>query len=133
MRDTRIREYDGLNYLVNRKIADARWDGANLFLNRADGAGAFQLEPFGSCCAQCFICHIDGSEVLTNAHILEVEDLSLPLADNDVNNDYTVTEVWGHRIKTDRGICTIEMRVIHNGYYGGSLDVYRLEEPSMHL
>jgi hypothetical protein len=122
-------EYYGLEILAGKQIIDARWDGDSIFLN-CSNEEHIQLEPYGDCCANCFICNVDGAEALSGASIIEVEDLDLPLTDDDVNDDYTTTDVWGHRLKTDKGICTIEMRVIHNGYYGGSLNVYSSRERS---
>lgn len=52
--------------------------------------------------------------------VRDVEDLTLPQPSFD--------KVWGHRILTSKGICTIEMRVDHNGYYSGWLNVFYLSQ-----
>lgn len=84
--------------------------------------GLYKASPYGDCCANCYVQHISGTDALApGAVITGVEDIELPPVPDDEQND--VSDVWGHRIVTDKGICSIEMRVDHNGYYGGSLDV----------
>lgn len=34
-----------------------------------------------------------------------------------------MTDTLGHCVTTNKIVCSIEMRVNHNGYYGGSLEV----------
>lgn len=81
--------------------------------------GVIQLSPEGDCCANCYITDIDGSECLLG-NVKEVESLTLPdLSPEEFSDE--CSDVWGHRIHTDKGICTIGMRVDHNGYYGGTL------------
>lgn len=64
---------------------------------------------------------VQSSEHLVNASVLAVEDLELE--DVPESTEDHVIEVWGHRIITNIGICTISMRVEHTGYYGGRLTV----------
>jgi len=44
-----------------------------------------------------------------------------------INEDYEVTDVCFYNLETDRGTFAMELRVSHNGYYGGSLCI--LEAP----
>lgn len=110
--------YCELRTLVGKKIQTAYWTGGSIRLTTLEGD--LGLEPYGECCADCFITDIDGANALFDATVLKIEDLETYQA---FSNSYDVIETWGHRIHTDKGICTIGMRVEHNGYYGGSLYV----------
>ena len=61
--------------------------------------------------------HVEGADSLLGAFVHSVEDISLP----DVEDPCDVSDVWGHKVRIDKGYFVIEMRVDHNGYYGGSL------------
>lgn len=122
----------GLNYGYPDYVEDNILNGAKInkvFYN--DGIiyldtdkGGFGLEPYGDCCAHCYITDVDGSETLEGGTILEIQDLERPsILKEDAFYYSEVSEVWGHRIVTDKGICTVGMRVDHNGYYGGCLNV----------
>ena len=109
-----------LKDLVGMKVKKAMMQGGDILLETPEGT--IRLFPEGDCCASCYITDIDGSEALKNSTIKEVEDLVRPaLPDNEKTDE--VSDVWGHRIHTTKGIVTIGMRVDHNGYYGGSLYV----------
>lgn len=96
-------------------------DGDLFFIT--DG-GTYKAAPDGDCCANCYIQHLAYSEALApGAVVTAIEDVELPPdPESDPDNDYVI-DVWGHRIITTKGTCTIEMRVDHNGFYGGTLEV----------
>jgi hypothetical protein len=121
-----------MDYLAGKVVTDARYDGENIYLNLANEGGCITLIPYGDCCANCYILNVDGSEALFGATIEAVQDLECFLTPEEEENlsDYTCIDAWGHRILTNKGICTIEMRVSHNGYYGGSLTVSQGSEVS---
>ena len=109
-----------LDMMVGTEIVSVTYDGDSLYFET--NCGTYRATPYGDCCANCYIQHISGSEALVKgAVIASVEDISLP--DVPEEDCCDVSEVWGHKIRTDKGWCTIEMRVDHNGYYGGSLSV----------
>jgi len=114
----------GINKLVGLEIANVRvpdrysGDGS-IYLNLADGKRCIVLTPEGDCCAHCYIQHINFAEVLQGAKVTEVEDLEGNRIEPEQYGD--VVDCWGHRIHTTKGICTIDMRLSHNGYYGGAL------------
>lgn len=110
--------------LRGKCVINARYDGDSIHLNLL-GNKYISLVPYGDCCSHCFIQNVSGSEALVDAAILSVEDLEC-VASEQEENEHEAVNAWGHRIVTNKGICSIEMRVYHNGYYGGSLD------PSMH-
>lgn len=113
-------ENDRLSDLKDVYVRQAFNDSGDLYLEQADGT-FISLRPEGECCASCYIQDLDGSEALQDATILEVEDLSGGSVED--RDSYQVSDTWGHRIHTTKGICTIGMRVDHNGYYGGRLYV----------
>lgn len=88
--------------------------------------GLLELTPDGDCCSECTLTDMDFTNVLFDAEVLKVEDLELPKVPNSEDpersdNSHNVTDVWGYRIHTTKGICTIGMRLDHNGYYSGKL------------
>lgn len=111
-------------------IKAAYTDGETIYLVQSDDS-TISLTPEGDCCAHCYVNDIDNSDALQGATVLEVEDLAGDRVDNSEYGD--VTESWGHRIHTTKGICTIGMRVEHNGYYGGSLTIGDRDLPPNHL
>lgn len=117
-----------LTDLVQKHIIRAmKSDEGNIIL--VLDAGAIRLRPEGDCCANCYIAHVDGSETLTDAVVTEIENLELPrvplTAEESTASD--AVDSWGHRIHTTKGICTIDMRVEHNGYYGGRLECEEID------
>ena len=111
--------------LTGKKVNVATWDGERLYF--ATDAGDFVATSNGDCCARCYVQHVSGSDALApGATVRSVEDIEAPPVPKDADS-YVVSDTWGHRITTDKGVCTIEMRVDHNGYYGGSLDLTEYE------
>lgn len=110
-----------LQSLIQKQVLNAYGNSDGLILETNDGY--FELNPYGDCCSHCYIQHVDGSEALKDAVILEIENISLP----DVLNPSDVSDVWGYRFHTTKGIFTIEMRLDHNGFYGGELEVNKFK------
>lgn len=112
-----------LNDLVGITIIEPLFDGEDIYLKTK--TAIYHLYPSSYCCENCFIKHVNFSEALYNATVINIEDLESK--DISEKEDIECIEEWGHRIITDKGICTIEMRVEHNGYYGGSLEIDKRE------
>jgi hypothetical protein len=109
-----------LKRLIHIKIIKSFFDNGMIYLQT--DSEVYKLEPYGECCAVCFIQHIESSDILNDSIIVDVDDIELKELEQE-EHDGDIVEIWGHRIITTKGICTIEMRVDHNGYYGGSLDL----------
>lgn len=108
--------------LVGLTITEAKYDGTYIYLICSRGRAPDRivvLEPYGDCCAHTYVEHVDCAEALVNAIVTDVQDLE----QSSNESDYEVIDTWGHRIHTDKGICTLDMRTSHNGYYGGHLNV----------
>jgi hypothetical protein len=120
--------------LRDKHIVDARYDDNTDTIHLNLENGYVSLTPYGDCCANCFIQHVDNADALQDAIVNNVQDLDTELLSIDDDFDYegSCVNSWGHRILTNKGICTIEMRVIHNGYYGGSLDAKMNDGKSYH-
>jgi hypothetical protein len=109
---------DTLEVLIGHTVRRAARHEDALYLKT--DTMTFALVPYGDCCANCFIADLDGAAALVGGTVRSVEDLEQK---NIRDDDCDVVDVWGHRVVTERGICTIGMRVEHNGYYGGRLNV----------
>jgi hypothetical protein len=113
----------GLEKLVGRTILEARMDkGSGNLCLMLDGWQMVRLVPEGDCCANCFINGVSGADALQGGKVVSVENapgIEPTQAEKDAAE---VLDTWGHVITTDHGVCFIDMRVSHNGYYGGSLD-----------
>jgi hypothetical protein len=115
-----------LEMLVGARVLVAMMRDGSLYF--ATERGIYRASPEGDCCANCYVQHVSGTDALApGAIIAAVEDIVLPPVAEEERTD-EVSFVWGHRITTDKGICSIEMRVDHNGYYGGNLSVCLLPE-----
>lgn len=104
-----------LEYLVGKHVVRALVSEGDVYLDCADGA--IRLRPEGDC-ASCFIAGVTLADALTDATVMSIEDLEFSSSGDD-----TVVDVFGHRIHTTRGTCTVDMRTEHNGYYSGRLYV----------
>jgi hypothetical protein len=126
-----------LKDLVGKKIINAYWVEdmeVRKYHSNADSIvlefenERYALVPEGDCCASSYIQHIDFADVLNNATIKEIEALEYKKDIENGRDDYNVIDQFGHRIHTDKGICTIDMRCSHNGYYYGFLTVRKAED-----
>src|SRR5262245_35044661 len=75
----------------------------------------------GDCCSRSWIEQISDAQNLIGEVVLDIEDIELPNPDPQPAK-YECLAVYGHAIKTAKGICQIEHRNDSNGYYGGSLE-----------
>jgi hypothetical protein len=78
------------------------------------------------CDAACYIEDIDFPEHLIDCEIIEMEKI---YKDEYVIDSFYGDHIqpWAIKIKTNKGYCTIDMRLEHNGYYAGELFIERLE------
>lgn len=120
-----------MKVLEGKTIVLATFSEGNIYLETDDGT--YKLQPVGECCAVCYIEHVSGSDAMSpGAVIWEVEDIESPVPIIDADDSYgDVIEAWGHLFKTSKGYCSLEMRLQHNGYYGGSLEVRKVDGPGL--
>jgi hypothetical protein len=114
--------------LVWKTIRKATKHGDDLFVETSDGS--FRLSPWGDCCSSCYVQHVSGTDALAEGAVVAyVEDIDVEPRAEDEDCGGEVVDTWGHRITTSKGVCSIEMRLEHNGYYGGALQVTRVAGP----
>ena len=112
-----------IKQLLGTTIEQATYEKSSGCLFFATDRGVFKGEPWGECCSSCYVQHVSGADALSKGAIVtSVDDITdlPPVPESEVND---VIDNWGHRITTTKGVCSIEMRLDHNGYYGGALDV----------
>lgn len=109
--------------LIGKHIKNAYFNNGNIYL-QCNQVKTYCLEPEGDCCAHAYVNAVNGADALIDATITSIEDLEFS---SNGDGDYSVIDVWGHRIHTTKGICTLDMRTEHNGYYGGWLKINLVE------
>lgn len=82
--------------------------------------GTISLECKGDCCAYAWIEDVTGLENLIDATILNVEAKYLS---GERDSDSDVSDSGFYTFHTSKGYFDIELRVSHNGYYGGHINV----------
>lgn len=112
----------GLEVLVGSTIHYVTIGNGELWFFTSEGI--FHAIPEGECSASCYIPHISGTDALAGAIVSGVEGIA---TESYTDGEDSFSDEWGHRILTNKGICSIEMCLDHNGYYGGSLEVEKVE------
>lgn len=90
------------------------------FVTEHEGSFIYQAE--GDCCSHAYIEHISGLEFLLDATVLEVEDKGwTDITDTEEGKDHECLNQCFWTVKTNKGYFDLELRLSHNGYYGGWL------------
>lgn len=121
-----------LQELVGKRIVEARLVkvvGCDDWIELDFGGGYARLVPEGDCCARAYIQHVTNAWTLQGALVTSVESSVSAIVEGSPDKG-DVTDGWCVTVDTDRGTCTIEMRVEHNGYYSGTLTYEDSVEPS---
>lgn len=106
--------------LIGVKVNNVYINDDNTIVKLDTDKGDVFLSWWGDCCSLCYLAHISGSEVLKDATILDVQHSEW----EDIGGDgYYVMEKMGSTIKTIKGWVTLETRLEHNGYYGGTIEI----------
>lgn len=87
--------------------------------------GFYVYVTYGDCCSESWFQDITGISSLINAIVLEVNEISLGEVDGTRQD---VDQIYGVKIKTDKGWTDIVFRNSSNGYYGGYLDFRGIRE-----
>lgn len=113
-----------LEELIGRKILGVQLDDAKVYLNFVTDQGDVLYGCYADCCSESWINHISGVSELVGGTVQDVEDVDF-FALLKIEPEPTRQEsdqVLFHRIKTEKGWCTLEFRNSSNGYYGGWLE-----------
>lgn len=103
--------------LIGKTIVGITKDGPRFHLECEEAN--FILDGEGDCCASCWIENIDGL-IVPGAKIV---DVTCGGWSTIKDSDCDVEESGFYVIKTDKGDIQVDMRLSHNGYYGGWLEV----------
>lgn len=77
------------------------------------------------CCNSVWFNHFDNVEAFNDAKVISFEPCGWL---NVAEDDWSVTELCFLKFVTTKGLCTIEIRNSHNGFYGGY--IRKLEDPT---
>jgi len=117
---------DEFQKLVGKKVQNAFYDGKSIYLQLDDSV--IELNPEGDCCASCYVQHVSGTQALLGGVIERIESIESNPTDKEKENT-EVLKGWGHRFYiAGQGIFDIEMRLHHNGWYGGWMNIRTIEE-----
>lgn len=124
MNVTEVQETEELEWVPMRRLVgktilwiDVDAPHTNISFMTSVGRLGFAVE--GGCCSVSWIEHLSGVDQLLEATVTRVESVDMPEAPDDGGE--TVTQVYGVRITTDRGVALLEFRNESNGYYGGAI------------
>lgn len=85
------------------------------------------LKTSGDCCSATWIESVDDPEAL-KGRVLDVQEIPMPdLGNIATEHRESVEEVqyYGLKVTTENGRAVIDYRNDSNGYYGGSLEIYK--------
>lgn len=111
---------DGFGGLVGKTVDAVYLDAGNgvLAMVTSDGE-AHGFSAFGDCCANAFF---EAPEQAGFDQIVGHEVTACEERDGgDFDGGDEVNEIKFYSIKTARGVADVELRVSHNGYYGGTV------------
>jgi hypothetical protein len=111
------------------KNPQALWispSGEDLYLV-CDGA-IYLFQTDEDCCSESWWADIcSPQQLLEGDTITMIEEIPLPDPE-DERSKQEVDFAYGYALKTNRGTCTFIYRNSSNGYYGGSCNIYAVEE-----
>lgn len=88
-----------------------------------DGGEVIRADCYGDCCSHSWVEDILYPDVLIGVPVLEVENIDMPDGMPTKHGHFEEEmQYYGCKIRTSKGVCTIEYRNSSNGYYGGSLE-----------
>ena len=83
--------------------------------------GIVEWDTENDCCNEVWFEHLDDLDALIGATVFEVEGDRWgdweDISEEDEYGEVLERAFW--KIKTNKGVCTIEVRNSHNGHYGG--------------
>lgn len=85
----------------------------------------------GDCCSKSWYEHFSGIDYLLNSTIVSIEDVDMSSLNIGNHPEHDYLQVYGIKIKTNKGYADIEFRNSSNGYYGGSIE--RIDPRSIEL
>lgn len=109
-----------IGYIIKEIYDD---DGLVFILEKDNKKYKAVYELYGDCCAYPYIESFDNKDWLINQEVISAEHFYL-----DSVGDDDVIDYHRYEISSRKGTASIEFRVSHNGYYGGSINFISLKE-----
>ncbi|MDZ5480356.1 hypothetical protein FC683_01235 [Bacillus cereus] len=118
-----------LNLLIGKIIEKVYIGNDDWSLRFVTNDGVIEWNTEGGCSNSVWFEHLDDLDVLIDATVIEiVGDRWGEWEDITQKDDEELVEQAFWKIKTNKGVCTIEVRNSHNGFYGGRV----IEKMSIH-
>jgi len=97
-------------------------DGSYLKIHVRRGY-CYHYECEGDCCSETWISDIIGVDALRGQKVLDIETMETIYEGNDgaARSRQEVDQIFGFKLKTQKGCCDIIFRNSSNGYYGGNI------------
>lgn len=105
--------------IVGKKIGSMRLVDGELRVKLSDGT-KHRFIPAGGFGGTCWIESVEGLDLMVGATVLGGENKGWRTSNDE--HDYSVLEAGFYSMHTDHGTLDVELRVGHNGFYGGSLE-----------
>ncbi|MDA2448533.1 hypothetical protein PDN63_08570 [Bacillus cereus] len=110
--------------LVGKRIEQVFVGNEYWSLRFVTNDGVVEWDTENDCCNEVWFEHLDDLDALIGATVIEVEDDGYgdweDISEEDECGEVLERAFW--KIKTNQGVCTIEVRNSHNGYYGGRVN-----------
>lgn len=104
------------HFLVGKKITAVYLATDGHAIKFSTDSGEIVAKTDGDCCSNTWIENVEMPDNLLGT-VQSVEDLTL----REEGEDGELTQFYGCKIVTEKGICTLDYRNESNGYYGGNL------------
>jgi hypothetical protein len=103
--------------LVGEKILSIKESNNSNNLDIETENHIYKYETYGDYCANAYIESIDNIDWLINEKVISTNSFRY----NSEKLNYEVIDYHRYEISSAKGTCSIELRVSHNGYYGGCI------------
>ncbi len=117
--------------LVGKNIVSIHLNSASDIVYFTDSEGKiYSYEARGDCCSTAYIEHINNVEFALGI----VRSINRAVVNiNSDEDSCDCLDAYYYNISTDKGTATLEMRLSHNGYYGGWLEFNSVDSTSGNL
>ncbi len=103
---------------VNKEIAELKLEDNELRFTFSDGYKIKLFDDGQSCCESRYMTTDDSLQDFIGSILLDAEISEAPDVESEDNDD-AAHEVEFLKVKTSKGVFTMESHNEHNGYYGG--------------
>lgn len=100
---------------VNKEIAALKLENEELHFTFTDGYKMKLFDDGQSCCESRYMRTDDDLQSFVGSVLLDAETAEAP----SIEDEYGEHEVEFLKVKTSKGVFTIQIHNEHNGYYGG--------------